>query len=1533
MQYRQADSARAIAIIGMAGLFPQARTLREFWRNIVEKRDCITDIPSTHWNIDDYYDPDPATPDKTYCKRGGFLPEVDFDPIEFGLPPSILEVTDSSQLLGLVVAQQVLEDAGYGQDRQFDREKVAIVLGVTGPQKLSIPLISRLQYPVWQKVLQNNGVPEAATIQIVEQMKRAYIAWEENAMPGFLGNVIAGRIANRLNLGGMNCVVDAACASSLAAIKVAISELLEARCDMVITGGVDTDTSIFQYVSFSKTPAFSQHTHPKPFDRDADGMVPGEGIGMVLLKRLEDAERDGNRIYAVIRGVGASSDGKNTSIYAPLSQGQARALRRAYDDAHVPAPSVDLIEAHGTGTPAGDLAEFTALSRIFSQDNGSLHHIALGSIKSQIGHTKAAAGVAGLIKVALALHQKILPATLNLTQPNPKLPIEQSPLYLNTETRPWIKADGEAPRRAGVSSFGFGGTNYHVVLEEYQAEHAYPYRMLTRHQLILVHSPSAEALLRRCYELVFLLSSADASEHYWQLIEASRSTQVAHDHPRIAFIATSAQEAQGLLQAAITLLEQQRNAQVWQHPKGIYFRAAGIDPRAKKVALFSGQGSQYVNMGKELALNFPEIRQFVGRFDKLFRAAELLPMSSAMFPIPTFNTDQAAAQAKTLQDTRYAQAAIGALSASLYSVLRRLGFAPDIVAGHSFGELTALWAAQVIGDDEFITLTMARGQAMASEQRPGVDMGMMVAVTGNIEQLQHHQLIRSHDVAIVNWNAPNQVVLAGSKSSLQFIQKALHEDGYTLTPLPVSAAFHTSLISYAQETFAQALERVQFYSPAVPVYSNVTADMYSSDPAAIQALFSQHMLQPVRFMQEIEQIYQSGGSVFIEFGPRDVLTRLVDAILGDRPHLSIALNQGRNGDSDKQFWQAIAQLIVAGVALQSHDPYDLLESQTKARKRSAGTIRLNGSNYLTQATKAAADRALQEASVALTMDTPQKEPLVNSSRTHPQSGSAAYKSAQVEHNGTSHSTTTPRQSLAPQHTAWALAEIGRYQQETLHIHEKLLAHQIEFTKLVGQLIQQQQSLLLNQQSNVDSNLLNMLTHTMTLLSDQQRAFQHTHDRYLDSRSEYTRLFFDVIQHQNYPEHPSYERLETSNSTRQEDYADAGDPPIPASLDAGLPDQTMFSTSNILVDTPDAPREAVPGDPAIESVKYIDVLNMLMQIISDKTHYPLEILEPAMELEADLGVDSIKRVQILNALLDRFPQLPEPDLEEVAQLRTISAIANFITATGERHNRDTFHSGGRLALNANNIGHQNVQDTNDIMPGLVRKAVHTRFLPSPDNLDCGLTQGRICLITHDGTSLASELSKALISKGWKTVLLGFPNVFVNVATDIPQEAHYYVLPDLEDTSLEHLLESIQERHGACGAFIHLHPVIKAEKYPLFLEYDKVLVKYIFLIAKYLSKTLRSAAIDGRSWFCTVTRLDGQCGFGHTNNFSVVGGGITGLTKSLNLEWERVFCRSIDIGCTEAIDQDVSHIIAELHDTNRLITEVGYYMNQRLTISSE
>jgi len=1234
-----------VAIIGMAGIFPKAKNLCEYWENIINKIDCITDVPPSRWNIGDYYDPDPSTPDKTYCKRGGFIPDIDFNPMEFGLLPNILEVTDVSQLLSLVVAKQAVTDAGYGGENRH-RERTGVILGVGGGQKLITPLTSRLQYPLWERVLKSSGIGDEETQKIIEKIKLGYVRWEENSFPGMLGNVIAGRIANRLDLGGINCVVDAACAGSLAALQMALSELTEYRSDMMITGGVDTDNSIFMYMCFSKTPAFSNQQNMKPFDANSDGMMIGEGIGMLVLKRLEDARRDGDRIYAVIKGIGTSSDGKYKSIYAPRSCRQSLALRRAYDDAGFTLTSVGLIEAHGTGTIAGDPSEFAALKTTFSENSLKKQHIALGSVKSQIGHTKATAGAASLIKTVLALHHKILPPTINITQPNPQFEIEQSPFYLNTETRPWFRcAENETPRRAGVSAFGFGGTNYHVVLEEYETEHADAYRLHNTPASILLVAKTPVQLLERCGAMLVQLQSDSGERHFAQLIDSSHALEIPITAARVGFVAKSLGETCDLLQITIDLLKKRLAAEFFEHPKGIYYRKTGFDTKGKVVALFSGQGSQYLDMGRQIALNFPPLRQAYTNMDNVLLKEGLSAISNLVFPRPVFEKVQRDAQIATLQQTENAQPAIGTFSIGLYKILQQAGFKSDFVAGHSFGELTALRTASVLNEEDYFFLVQARGQAMASPSDPNFDAGAMLAVTGDINDVQDI-VEKFPNIIIANWNSNIQVVLGGPTSDLEKIKKVFDKQDFSTVLLPVSAAFHTPLVKHAQKPFAEALNAVTFNRPQITVYSNITGEPYPDNPDEIRKMLASHILKPVAFKRKIENMYAAGGYFFIEFGPRNILAALVTNILKDKPHLAVALNASSKKDSDHQLREAVIKLRVAGLPLRNLDPYQPEYKETKTQK--GLTVRLNGANYVSDKTKAAFENALQSET--------DDSNIINDNQTMTQSLD--------NHQRILEQTQTPLNPL---------------QGENIHIiHQQYLKNMGEYSQQFFQLMQQQYTLLTN--GKCTPAMLESFERSITYFHQHQTQMQRVHEQYLKNQVEYSQSVSQLLLPSALVTDETTMQKETpvpmlSNATEEPilpvvppTIKESAPPavsthPITSSSEASIapvaePISTPISTPPASV-VNNEPQPSQDDRSATSAIDLGPLTQSMLAIVSDKTGYPADMLEIEMDMEADLGIDSIKRVEILGAMQEQFPDLPPVNPEELAELRTLAEIVEYM----------------------------------------------------------------------------------------------------------------------------------------------------------------------------------------------------------------------------------------------------------------------------------
>jgi polyketide-type polyunsaturated fatty acid synthase PfaA len=1742
-----------IAIIGMASLFPQSRTLREYWENIINKVDCITDIPDSHWNVEDYYDPNPrTTEDKTYCKRGGFIPYVDFNPMEFGLPPNILEVTDVSQLLSLVVAKEAMEDAGYSTEREFNRENIGVILGVAASKQLATPLAARLEYPVWERVLKSSGLSEEDTQKIIEKFKSAYIKWDENAFPGMLANVVAGRIANRLNFGGINCVVDAACASSFGALKMAISELIERRSDMMLTGGVDTDNSIMAYISFSKTPAVTPGDTVRPFDAKSDGMMLGEGIGMYVLKRLEDAERDGDKIYAVIRGIGTSSDGRYKSIYAPRQEGQVKALQRAYDDAGFNPASVGLVEAHGTGTMAGDPTEFASLREFFGEDNARKQYIAIGSVKSQIGHTKAAAGAASLIKTALALHHKVLPPTINITEPNPKLNIKNSPFYLNAETRPWVRAESEPPRRAGVSSFGFGGTNYHVVLEEYtRADHTpqvnSPYRIHTTHNEVLLFAATPALLLTQCEEVLTLLQSEAGEKHYLELVEECKTKSIPLGNARVGFVTESHAEACKLLQQTIDLLRT-KTTPTWEHPQGIYYRETGMDLGGKVVALFSGQGSQYLEMGRELVMNFPEMQRMYGYMDSLLLKDHCQPLSEIVFPHPVFDAAERDEQIAALQRTEYTQPAIGMLSAGMYKILKQAGFKSDFVAGHSFGELTALWAAGVFSDEDYCFLVKARGRSMSPPQDPDYDAGTMLAVREELSKVE--AVLKDYpQVTIANYNSQNQVVLAGPTAEINKVRQALQEHGYSAILLPVSAAFHTSLIAFAQKSFAIALKSVNFQTPEIPVYSNVTGHAYSQEPHTIQRLLETHLANSVLFKQEIENIYQAGGYCFVEFGPKKILTNLVKDILGNRPHLAIALNGSPQKNSYRTLREAAVQLRVAGMPLQDLDPYQIPQKLTTETNKGLN-FRINGVNYISDKTKKSREQALLEkhqvqlkgnnviTGAEKELISTNMSPSVNSL---PYSGNGHHPT-QIESISTvlaksviSSQTddsvkepvssqskpelsiqtppVTPEKSLSkmeptPNNEAYhkrvlesleyLLAQFQQNQSENLQVHGLYLNHQKEYAQTFFQLMQQQNALFApsTNPTEIKPVVMESLERSMMQFHSQQGETLRIHEQYLQHQVEHTKNFFQLIQQEYaqiigsevkevsvsqpvlspapsieikhevtpvetpiapvakivepvapvapvakiiepvapvtptlsetvpssepskngavptlinqvveqvvppvtvvaktpvnttdlsnlsdkllaitsektgypiemleldmdmeadlgidsikrveimgalqeaYPElpQPNLEELSEKRTIGQiVEYLQSNSSPtsVEVQINANITTAktptavSVLESGNVLTQAHTKIQEVVVPTIEVETVASVEIENldqMLLAITSEKTGYPIEMLELDMDMEADLGIDSIKRVEIMGALQEALPDLPKPsNMEEMAELRTIGQIVEYLQKlSGGEKKKYRFETIDRRTDVADLI----------VDTGIQRLPARLKKLNEPDWLEFDLPDGYITLITDDGSQTTASVVQSLSETGRKVVVLNLPPALVSEKSVLPQGVQRVTLTDVSEQHLQQKLNEIVTHYGPVGAFIHIHPVFQASTQGVFYsQQEKVIVKQIFFIAKYLKKSLNEAAQHGRACFCTVARLDGAFGLDYKVNFGAIGAGLFGLTKTMLWEWSNVFCRAIDLSPQLDADTSARCIIAELHDPNRYLTEVAYGSHGRVTL---
>jgi acyl transferase domain-containing protein/NAD(P)H-dependent flavin oxidoreductase YrpB (nitropropane dioxygenase family)/NAD(P)-dependent dehydrogenase (short-subunit alcohol dehydrogenase family)/acyl carrier protein len=896
-----------VAIVGMACFYPGADGAGQFWSNVVAGADSVTGVPAERWDTGTY----PGVP----AAKGGFLPRIPFDALKYGIPPSALASIEPTQLLSLEAAARALKDAGY-EDRPFNRERTSVIFGTEPGSDLSGAYGLRSILPAYTET---GVLPDSLDAHLPRLT--------EDSFPGVLGNVISGRVANRLDLGGVNYTVDAACASSLAALDLACKELTGGTSDMVLCGGADAHNGIHDYEMFASVHALSPGGRCATFDKSADGIALGEGVACVVLKRLADAERDGDRIYAVVKGVAGSSDGRSLGLTAPRPEGQRRALDRAYARAGISPKEIGLVEAHGTGTVAGDRAELATLTTMFTEHGAAPGATVIGSVKSQIGHTKCAAGLAGLIKVASALYTGTRPGTLHVTEPTAYWDPETSPFTFAgrldgglpaggplsdgplsggsaagaTNARPW--AVPPERRHAGVSAFGFGGTNFHTVLSAYDGadEPRHGLRDWPAELIVLRGDPAAA---RRA--LRDLIAQNEAAGRPWTLAEIA-ATMAARPGPVIA--AFTAGDLDDLSAKMATAQPTRMAAQ----PGKVAFP-------------FPGQGSQRPGMTGDLLIAFPRLQRILR--DAGPRYAEV------MFPPAAFTTAERKRAVAAITDTRMAQPTLGIADCIVHEMLRTVGVSPDMAAGHSYGELVALHAAGAFTREDLRQLSAIRAQAIlhAVAAGPGDDPGAMAAVTAPADEVTAALATAPEtapgtagDVIIANYNSPKQTVISGATAAIESAVERLRAAGLTAKRINVAAAFHSPLVAGAATALARALADTAVEAPRFPVFANSTAAPYPDDPQQVRRVLSQQVAEPVRFAGQIEAMYAAGARVFVEAGPGRVLSGLVAKILGDRPHTVVACDvPGEHGL--RRFLSALAELVNAGVAV---DPAPLFAQRAR----------------------------------------------------------------------------------------------------------------------------------------------------------------------------------------------------------------------------------------------------------------------------------------------------------------------------------------------------------------------------------------------------------------------------------------------------------------------------------------------------------------------------------------------------------------------------------------------------------------------------
>ncbi|MDH6218618.1 type I polyketide synthase [Streptomyces pseudovenezuelae] len=836
-----------VAIVGMAVLLPGAPDLDAYWRNLLDGTDAITDVPDGRWDADAYYRPGsadgPAVADQVYCRRGGFVDSLaEVEVTRFGIMPNSVAGTEPDQLIALKVAAQAVADAG-GEDRLPDRDRVGVILGRGG---YLTPGLVRLDQRVRTAGQLVRTLGELLPDLSPGQLDKVRTAFTERLGPdspesaiGLVPNLAASRVANRLDLRGPAYTVDAACASSLVAVDQAVTELDSGRCDLMLAGGVHHCHDITLWSVFSQLRALSPSQRIRPFHRGADGILIGEGTGVVALKRLADAERDGDRIYAVIRGTGVASDGRAASLFNPDSAGQTHAVRQAWRAAGLdPAEpgSIGLLEAHGTATPAGDGAELATLTEVFGRGGSDA---VIGSVKSMIGHTMPAAGVAGLVKAALAVHHGMLLPTLHCDDPHPALTATRfRPLEKAT---PWETSPERPVRRAAVNAFGFGGINAHVVLEEAPgAKHprrAGPVTVIEPERVLALAAANSEGLaaLLDAEDGVVLAAGLDTTH-----------LPAAAGGARLGIVDPTAKRL-ALARRAVT------KGRAWQGRSDVWFAPR---PLAGRTAfLFPGLEGDFA----------PQIDDVAAYFD-------LPPVRSA-----------GPARVGDVGRHGLGVVSVGRL---LDAALRRMGVVPDAVAGHSVGEWTAMVVAGVYAVDE----VGAFMESFDPDQLtvPGLAFGAIGTSAERVlaaldEKWAAAGVVLSHD------NAPGQSMVCGPEEAVAEFVRAFRAEGVISQVLPFQSGFHTPMLEPYLGPIEEATNRFRLYPPAVPLWSGTTASPFPEDEAAIRALFVRHLLEPVRFRQLVEGLYAAGHRVFVQVGTGQ-LGSLVGDTLGTRDHLVVAAN-------------------------------------------------------------------------------------------------------------------------------------------------------------------------------------------------------------------------------------------------------------------------------------------------------------------------------------------------------------------------------------------------------------------------------------------------------------------------------------------------------------------------------------------------------------------------------------------------------------------------------------------------------------------
>ena len=852
-------SADRIAVVGISCRYPDADSPDDLWKNVLAGRRAFRRLPDERMRMEDYYSPDPATPDKFYTQKAAVIEGFEFDRVKYRVAGSTFRSTDMTHWLALDTAARALADAGFAEGAGLNRQATGVVIGNSLTGEFSRASIMRLRWPYVRRTvgaaLREQGWDDAALSGFLDQLETRYKSpfapADEDMLAGGLANTIAGRICNHFDFNGGGYTVDGACSSSLLSVTTACNALAEGQLDTVIAGGVDLSIDPFEVIGFAKTGALAK-SEMRVYDKHSNGFWPGEGCGMLVLMREQDAIDQGRKRYATIVGWGYSSDGKG-GITRPEAAGHQLAIDRAYRIAGFGFETVNYLEGHGTGTAVGDATELRAFSASRRQADPDAPPAAISTLKGNIGHTKAAAGVGGLLKAILAIHHQVIPPATGHIDPHPELLGDRPALRVPSSAELW-PANG--PIRAGVSSMGFGGINTHVVLEqasdERRTEIPAEVQQLVRSrqdcELLLIDASSIADLRGRISELAAMAPRMSFAE----LADLAGTLQAGlADRPiRAAVVASTPEQAEQQLSKLLMLLD--NGARSALDPEaGIFLGNAGLKPRIG--FLFPGQGAGRRDDGGAIRRRFDVV-------DELYRD----------HPLP----------AGTLSDTAAAQPRIATASVAGLRLLQQLGIEGVGAAGHSLGELTALHWAGAYDEATLLAMATTRGRIMADT---GSSNGAMAGIMAAAEPVT--PMLAGEPVVIAGYNGPHQTVVSGPADAVDRVCAKATASGLTAMRLPVSHAFHSDLVAAAADELYQYLEQQTLAPVQRRVVSTVTGDTLPAD-TDLRDLLARQVREPVRFAEAVNAL-ASEVDLLLEVGPGTILGKLANDIAPYVPTISL----------------------------------------------------------------------------------------------------------------------------------------------------------------------------------------------------------------------------------------------------------------------------------------------------------------------------------------------------------------------------------------------------------------------------------------------------------------------------------------------------------------------------------------------------------------------------------------------------------------------------------------------------------------------